>query len=729
MKRSVRLPLQVGTSSLRSFAFAAASLLPSFLIGGWFVGVALLDHSENGGTALLMPIVEWMVVGGGILFFALRHLYLGLRERPSDILLSDTDLHVKGGRRHGLVLEWNQLEQRASSLDGIHAKGLRMFGGLFDVHAEYRTRPEVNMWRLWLHPQGRDRILLATAETKEEMASLEALRDSINAAARHATAESAGAQPVPKSSDPSVLSCTRCGAPATPTDQPAVTCAYCGTQVAVPVDLRERVHAALVLDDSRARSDKLVRSLLHQPGARRAGFAVTLATLPSMLAWPLVFGAGFGLWYAGEMNPLHVFCLLGVAGLCIAAPFSFVRSRLSSRRALRQLSHRFAALPPPRPGAPHRCRSCSAPLVEPPRAVLAHCVYCGADNVLGVDERDQAHKQTKEEAALEKALDAQHREHARWRNRSFASVVGLVASGGAAFAVTWLPHSLKAHGHAGELTRISYGPRTDKADPSVSPDGKVLLFDATLAKNRTQSSEYKADDAGDTILACGRGRCLDPTEFTPRALHGRQSRWLPGGSGIVYFTTSGKLQRTLAPAPLAKSELVVDVKSHAEVNGLDVSPDGKQVVYGTLYGIYIVGVHGGKPRKFTEGKSPVWSPDGQHIAFTADTGPLTHQVFVRAIKGSSPRRLHRDHCDQEDPAWSPDGAYLLFAERCSGVSRLCAVKSSGTGFEVLASGNAKVKTPVWSRDDVYFSALVADNYDIWRLHLGGPLAGHGRRRR
>jgi WD40 repeat protein len=320
-------------------------------------------------------------------------------------------------------------------------------------------------------------------------------------------------------------------------------------------------------------------------------------------------------------------------------------------------------------------------------------------------------------------LDERRTEHAFWRNVSFASVVGVALTGGAAFAATRLQHSLEPRGHASELTRISYGPKTDKADPAVSLDGKVILFDATLAENR--DSKYAKDDAEDTILACGQEVCLGPAEFTPRALHGQRSRWLPDGSGIVYVTTTKELRRTLAPTPLAKSELIVDAGSD-EIHGLSVSPDGNQVVYAAGFSIYVVGLYDKTPKKIETGYFRSWSPDGRHIALAR-----YDQIVVVDRTGHSASYAHRDTCKQTDPAWSPDGKYLLFTERCGGydgVYRLCAAKLDGTGFEVLTSGDANVRTPTWSRDDVYFSAQTGKNYEIWRMHLTGPLAGHGRRR-
>ena len=58
-------------------------------------------------------------------------------------------------------------------------------------------------------------------------------------------------------------------------------------------------------------------------------------------------------------------------------------------------------------------------------------------------------------------------------------------------------------------------------------------------------------------------------------------------------------------------------------------------------------------------ESPVISPDGKSVAFTAGVGGK-RQVFVQLIAGGAPLQVTRDAVDHESPRWSPDSSSILY---------------------------------------------------------------------
>jgi len=103
---------------------------------------------------------------------------------------------------------------------------------------------------------------------------------------------------------------------------------------------------------------------------------------------------------------------------------------------------------------------------------------------------------------------------------------------------------------------------------------------------------------------------------------------------------------------------------------VDVSPDGKTIVFdllGDLYTMPIAGSSAGSPAtRVTSGPAfdmqPRFSPDGKAIAFTSDRGGLFN-IWVMGADGSNPKAVsHEEKWWVNSPTWAPDGDYV-FARR------------------------------------------------------------------
>jgi Tol biopolymer transport system component/imidazolonepropionase-like amidohydrolase len=168
---------------------------------------------------------------------------------------------------------------------------------------------------------------------------------------------------------------------------------------------------------------------------------------------------------------------------------------------------------------------------------------------------------------------------------------------------------------------------------------------------------------------------------------------------------------------------------------LDVSPDGKTVVFSLLGDLYLVPISGGAARRITSGPSydvqPRFSPDGAHIAFASDRGG-TENLWVADALGSDARAVSTEKdAYVNSPAWSPDGDYLLGRKRLTDTSSLGAVElwmwhvKGGQGVRVTKKEDQPdAADPVFSRDGrfIYFSARDARykydrnvNEGIWQI--------------
>jgi Tol biopolymer transport system component len=123
----------------------------------------------------------------------------------------------------------------------------------------------------------------------------------------------------------------------------------------------------------------------------------------------------------------------------------------------------------------------------------------------------------------------------------------------------------------------------------------------------------------------------------------------------------GAVSWDVSAPPGPSSTVSLDV-SEGTWMSVDVSPDGRELVFDLLGDLYLLPIEGGDARALTSGRGwdvqPRFSPDGAWVAFTSDRGGGDN-VWVVARAGGEPRAVtDEDYRLVNSPAWSPDGSYL-----------------------------------------------------------------------
>ena len=149
--------------------------------------------------------------------------------------------------------------------------------------------------------------------------------------------------------------------------------------------------------------------------------------------------------------------------------------------------------------------------------------------------------------------------------------------------------------------------------------------------------------------------------------------WLAGTALLASMALSaGEAAHADTLPPLTGRVIEYDTRQ-VTWPALDVSPDGRTILFDLLGDVYALAAEGGKARPVMTGDAfdtqPVFSPDGRKIAFVSDRDGRDN-LWIADADGSHARRVSREDKGAPhfgSPAWSPDGRTLYVSRMIWGV--------------------------------------------------------------
>jgi Tol biopolymer transport system component len=170
---------------------------------------------------------------------------------------------------------------------------------------------------------------------------------------------------------------------------------------------------------------------------------------------------------------------------------------------------------------------------------------------------------------------------------------------------------------------------------------------------------------------------------------------------------------------------------------LDVSPDGKSILFELLGDLYTLPIGGGEARRITDGiafdTQPRYSPDGSQIVFLSDRGGVEN-IWVAKADGTAAKALTKEKIEGMfvSPEWTPDGKYIIVSKNSNpppAVQLWLYHVDGGTGVKL--TGNSEEQRslnavgPAFGKNErfVYFSertsgGAIAYNQMSFRWQLG-----------
>ena len=156
---------------------------------------------------------------------------------------------------------------------------------------------------------------------------------------------------------------------------------------------------------------------------------------------------------------------------------------------------------------------------------------------------------------------------------------------------------------------------------------------------------------------------------------------------------------------------------------LDVSRDGKTIVFELLGDIYTVPVTGGDATLLAGGRAwdrqPRFSPDGQWIAYASDKDGTSNLWIMRA-DGSDAKQLTKEAFSVvSQPVWAPDGRYILVRKQVDNLMTFYSTelwlvhRDGGSGMKLTESTKYANPTDASFTPDgrfIYFASWAAGPY-------------------
>lgn len=219
-----------------------------------------------------------------------------------------------------------------------------------------------------------------------------------------------------------------------------------------------------------------------------------------------------------------------------------------------------------------------------------------------------------------------------------------------------------------------------------------------------------------------------PLRLTDKAGSYRTPVWSPDGRYIAFTKNSGE-HNTIVKVPALGGPEIQLAQIGPDGWGLSWSPDGKKVAISDKdlpaerYGIFLLSLENGERQRLTRPEQayddhPVFSPDGQTVAFIHIASGNQNDLFIVSAEGGEPVRVTFDDRLIDGLAWTANGKEIVFSSNRGGPLSLWKIPITGGEPERVAAAGQYARSPSISRAGNRLAYVEAfDDTNIWRIEV------------
>jgi Tol biopolymer transport system component len=165
------------------------------------------------------------------------------------------------------------------------------------------------------------------------------------------------------------------------------------------------------------------------------------------------------------------------------------------------------------------------------------------------------------------------------------------------------------------------------------------------------------------------------------------------------------------------------------LTSLSWSPDGKLIAFPFAdspqqsAGLFLLSVDTLEKRRLTSTPEqylgdgyPVFSPDGQTLAFIRQASEGSMDIYLVPVSGGEPKRLTSDNLAMCGLDWTADGREIVFSSSRGGGFGLWRIPASGGTSEPVAVGDAKFPSTSRQGNRLAFTQTIFD-VNIWKFEV------------